>query len=136
MPIHVKIDRESHLIRTVIEGDVGAEEVFRSIERLIEDPAYSPDLPMLSDHRAVGRPLSTEDAHQIAAKLRSIAKKGGGFEGSCWAAVTKKPASYGMIRMLSALLEDLPMEVEVFDSMEEAEVWLAKRTRARRRGPR
>jgi hypothetical protein len=36
--------------------------------------------------------------------------------------------------MLSALVEDTPIELEVFTEMEEAEAWLALRGGASRRG--
>ena len=43
---------------------------------------------------------------------------------SKWAVVTKKEASFGMMRMLSVFLEKIPIYLEIFKSIDEAEKWL------------
>lgn len=43
--------------------------------------------------------------------------------------VTREPASYGMMRMMSVLVERVPMEVQIFETIEEAEEWLGSSPR-------
>ena len=49
------------------------------------------------------------------------------FRGSKWAAVVSDDASYGMIRMLSFLVDHVPIEVDVFRDYDAAIKWLSIR---------
>ena len=46
------------------------------------------------------------------------------FRGSKWAAVVTDDTSYGMIRMLSFLVDHVPIEVDVFRDYDAAIKWL------------
>jgi hypothetical protein len=113
---------------------VDSDAVLQVIETVRAHPDLDPGFHLLTDHRAVTTPISAEDARRIAAELRGRTQRLESMGGWCWAAVATKPASYGMVRMLSALVEDTPIELEVFTEMEEAEAWLALRGGASRRG--
>jgi len=45
---------------------------------------------------------------------------------SRWAVITKNPASYGMMWILSVFFEEVPMELNIFGTMEAAERWLSQ----------
>ena len=62
-------------------------------------------------------------AHQMTAYVENMKEVMGH---SRWALVTTKPASYGMMRMLSAMLEPVPIIIRIFDTLEEADDWLSQ----------
>lgn len=121
MPIRVWIEPERRLVRIVIEGDSTTEDILASIDRAVSDPDTRPGFNILSDHRAVGEPLTTPQAHAMVARMESLKEA---MSGCRWAVVTSKAASIGMMRMLAVLLNRIPMTIEVFGSMDEAERWL------------
>jgi len=121
MPIRVWVEKDRNLVRIEIMGNSTTEDIISSIDSVVNDTGAEPGCRILSDHTRVGEPLTTPQARRMAAhmeKLREI------MSGCRWAVVSKKPASIGMMRMLSVLVESIPMTVEVFPSIEEAESWL------------
>ena len=122
MPIKSHIDEERRCVIATVCGDFTMEEIVETINRSVLDPKFRPGFAVLSDHTAVGEPLTSSQARQMVDHLKGLAES---FAGSRWAIVTSKPASYGMLRMVSVLAEGVPMEVQVFSSHEEAEAWLS-----------
>ena len=82
---------------------------------------FQPGFGILSDHTEVGEPITTPQVMQLIEHFKTLSDV---IAGARWAAVTSKPASYGMLRMISTLAESVPMEVEVFPTFEKAEAWL------------
>ncbi len=122
MPIEHFIDVERRRIVATVIGDFTLEDIFETIGGAVRDPRFRPGFDVYSDHRAVGEPLTGPQATQVAAFLEKHADV---LAGTRWAVVTSKPASYGMLRMLSILAQRVPMEIQVFASQSEAEAWLA-----------
>ena len=118
------MDASRRLVVLDVSGTLTLNEILDAIHRSVTDPAYQPGFGVLSDHTAVEEPLTPSQAREMAARLEELSASLGG---SRWAVVTAQPASYGMIRMVSALVEPAGIDVRVFSSHEEAEAWLASR---------
>lgn len=123
MPITVQVRADEKLVRFEIVGDFTLAEIFDAIDGALEDAAFEPGFNVLTDHRRVGEPLTTFQAEQTVAHLDSLRDRIGGAR---WAAVVKTPASRGMLRMVATLAERVPVEVRLFESIREAEAWLAE----------
>ena len=98
-------------------------DMFRAIRSSTEDSGFEPGFDVLSDHTDVGKPLTTEQALQLSSYLDSLRSV---MQHSRRAVVTSKPASFGMMRMLSVYLEQAPMILRFFKTLEEAEKWLSQ----------
>jgi len=122
MPIEMRVDAERRLVLGSVVGDFTIAEILEAITSSVEHPDFEPGFDILTDHTAVGRPLTREQVERTTIHLRALAKSLGGAR---WAVVTKKSASRGMIHMLAVHAEEVPMEIRAFDSMADAEVWLS-----------
>ncbi|MDH3497266.1 MAG: STAS/SEC14 domain-containing protein [Gemmatimonadota bacterium] len=121
MPIELMIDGSTGVARFTVSGEFTLDDMRAAVDRLAADPDYRPGMAILSDHRAIARPASAEE---VAGLVGHVAEHGGIFAGARMAIVTDSAASYGMMRMLSALAEDVPMKIAVFLDAAEAERWL------------
>lgn len=121
MPIRVWVEPERRLIRVEISGDSTTVDIIDAIDRVVDDPRSEPGYDILSDHLMVGEPLTTPQAREMAAHMQKL---GDLLTGSRWAAVTRKTASIGMMRMMAVLLNRIPVELEVFQTIDDAEEWL------------
>lgn len=121
MPIKVWVEEDRNLVRIEIVGNSTTEDIISSIDSVVNDTGAKPGCCILSDHTRVGEPLTTPQARKMAAHMEKLQEI---MSGCRWAVVSKKPASIGMMRMLSVLVERIPMTVEIFSSIEEAESWL------------
>ncbi|MCA9506048.1 MAG: hypothetical protein KC616_23360 [Myxococcales bacterium] len=121
MPIHMHLDEERRRVLFRLEGDFTLDEIFEVIDRAVLDPRFQPGFSVLTDHLAVGEPLTPPQARRMVDHLIGLESRLGG---SRWAVVTKRPASFGMMRMVGALASRVPVEVQIFGSLSEAEAWL------------
>ena len=123
MPIKYWIEKDHRRIRAVVSEDITVDDVFTAIKGATEDADFEPGFDVLSDHTEVVAPLTTKQAEQMSSYLSSLSKV---MAHSRWAVITKNPASYGMMRMLWVFLEEVPMELKIFETMEEAYKWLSQ----------
>jgi hypothetical protein len=123
MPIKYWIEKDHHRVRAVVSGDITIDDVYRAIQGSTEDADFEPGFDVLSDHTDVGQPLTIQQAKQMSSYLESLS---GVMAHSRWAVITNQPASFGMMRMLSVFLEQVPMVLKVFGTLEEAERWLSQ----------
>jgi len=112
--------RDSVLV--VTSAGCGGEGTVSAVTQAIADPGFHPGLSLLFDMR-----LATDSPS--AAEMRSRAKflaslKPLGISHRCAVVVGPKPHQYGLARMEAAHLEFQGMEMEVFESVEEALLWL------------
>jgi hypothetical protein len=121
MPIELRVMGSARLVVGSVRGTVDISEMLEALDRARADPDFGPAFDVLSDHREVDTPLTPR---QLEALLGHFSTLGDAFVGSRWAIVTAAPASYGMMRMLSARAEPLGLEVTVFREMDEARAWL------------
>ena len=122
MPITNIIDEDARRIVSTVSGDFTIEDIISAIGGSVKDPRFQPGFHIISDHTAVGTPLTTVQAKQMVGYIESLSKY---LRYSRWAVVTAKDASFGMFRMASVFAERVPMEIQVFNSHEEAEAWLS-----------
>ncbi len=125
MPIHYSIDPERRLVLATVRGDFTLDEIVASIDNAVQDSAFEPGFNVLSDHREVGNPITPT---QLMQTVEHIGRDQSPLAGARWAVVTTKPASWGMMRAFAVWAESIPLTIQVFRSMEEAEAWLESDT--------
>ncbi len=123
MPIKYWIERERRRVRSVVTGDFTTEKIFQVLQEATTHEDFEVGFDVLSDHTQIGEPLTTPQAQQMTAYVENMKEVMGR---SRWAVVTTKPSSYGMMRMLSAMLEPVPIIIRIFDTLEEADDWLSQ----------
>jgi hypothetical protein len=124
MPITHLVNHDARLILTEIRGDFTTPEllnVVREVAREARDGGYN----VVSDHRGIGEPATREQVEEFATQVTSLRSV---FAGARWAFVASKPASYGMMRMFSVLISEVPLTVEIFHDRENAEHWASTGT--------
>ena len=121
MPIHMQLDEIRRRVLFRIEGDLSMDEVFSVIDRALLDPRFRPGFSILTDHLAIGEPLTAQQAREL---VEHLTRHDGLLAGARWGVVTKRPASFGMMRMVSAFASRVPIDVRIFDTLAEAESWL------------
>jgi hypothetical protein len=104
-----------------ISGDFNATEIISAVNSALPSPNAEKDFRVLLDNRNIGRPATTK---QIEAMANLMERWPDVFRGSKWAAVVTDDTSYGMIRMLSFLVDHVPIEVDVFRDYDAAIKWL------------
>lgn len=75
---------------------------------------------VLSDHREIGEPATRDQVETLVEHIADLRQY---FACARWAVIVSKPASFGMMRMLSVMAERVPMEVRVFADADRAEWW-------------
>jgi hypothetical protein len=122
VPITYRIDPRRKRVYCTIEGTVELPEMVALVESVIGDPDFAPGFGILSDHRRVDRALTSAQLHGFLDFLSRVAER---LQGSRFAVVTLKAASYAMMQVLRTLLPHragIPMEV--FTTLQDAEAWL------------
>jgi hypothetical protein len=121
VPIELTVYGERRRVEVKIRGDFTREDIIDAVDRAVTDPEFRPGFDILSDHTEIGEPLTPEQANVMIGHLMQKASL---VKLSRLAFVAPRPASYGMMRMISVMVESVPMHAEVFVSREEAEAWL------------
>jgi len=117
MAVEVAMDRQRDLVNVKMTGPVGAGEFLSVLQRVLSLPEFHPGMRILVDMLEHVHQVTGDDMKTIAAVLL---QKGEAMLGTEVAVVVSRPVSYGMTRMLQALIEDAPFRLSVFYSMEEA----------------
>lgn len=121
MPIKRWIEKDKKRVYAVLSGTISLDEMINTINGAVEDKDFRPGFDVLSDHSEIEQPIETDQVKYLAGYIEKLRAN---FAGTRWAVVTRSEVSYGMMRMLSAFLEKIPMRLEVFYSKEDAENWL------------
>ncbi|MBI2797008.1 MAG: STAS/SEC14 domain-containing protein [Gemmatimonadetes bacterium] len=121
MPATLSIDHASRMVTIEIAGTLEIGEMLAAIDGVVRAIEGRGRYAVLTDHRALDTPITPVQVSQVLAHLSAA---GGSLVGARWAAVVSQPASYGMMRLLAARAEDLPMEVKAFWDRNEALAWL------------
>jgi len=121
LPITYHIDSDAGIVQVVVQGSLVLEEMLATIAAVAEDPLFQKGLHVLSDHRTIAAPATTDQVMGLIQQARKFQEKLGGTR---WAIVVSSDLSFGMMRMLSAFAEPIPLRVEVFREYEEALAWL------------
>lgn len=122
MPIETHIDQARRRVCVKLWGDFTFEDMRAAISGAAHAAEFEPGFDVLSDHTEIGRAITIPESKELLALMRSLA---GRFAGSRWAIVTRRLDSFGMLRLISAHAESVPIEMQVFRDFAEAEAWLA-----------
>ena len=123
MTLTHRIDAESGIVYVDVVGSFTMKEIKALIDTVVNDPDFRRGYHILSDHRRIGDPATPG---QVRGTLEHVAALIDALGESKWAIVASKEASYGMMRMMEMLAEDLPIQISVFRDPEEARDWLLR----------
>jgi hypothetical protein len=121
MPIAIKIDKDSGIVHSMIEGRISADELIEKLQDLIDHPDYRPGLNGIADLRKIDKDMFSEDVFKVAKLMIENRDKIGA---SKTAVLVSKEVTFGMTRVFQALSEQSSVKTEIFWSMEEALQWL------------
>ncbi len=121
MPIVYGIHRDRELVHAKVVGNFTTADVLSCISEVAAEVGER-GFNILSDHREIGTPITREQLEMMVARLSTLRAT---MAGSNWAVVVGKPSSYGMMRMLRVLVERVPIRLEIFECLKEAEAWIA-----------
>ena len=120
MPITHTVDRDRRRITFDVAGTLRIDEMLAAVDSALES-AGAGTYTVLSDHRQLLTAATTTQLHTLIAHLATHRAHLGD---SRWGVVVAQPASFGMMRMLSVLAEEIPIEVGVFKDLTAASEWL------------
>jgi hypothetical protein len=120
MPITYTIDHPARVVYAHVVGDYDGADMLEAVTSAAGEIAES-GYNVIADHTRIAGPGTREQVERLVDRLVSLRHVYGGAR---WAVVTSgNAASYGMLRMFSVLAERVPMDVRIFETLEEAERW-------------
>jgi len=122
MPITYRIDPERRVVYLEVDGLLSVEEVQSYRRRLTTDPGYSPFYDRMIDARNVSSRIAPADIRRLADIIRLDDQ---GNKPSRRAVVLQDAAKLGLMQVFQAYTRGNPAEYRVFQSVEDAERWLA-----------
>lgn len=121
MPIRYDVSPQEQLVRVEISGSLDAVEMMRSVRAIRAHEGLRAGFVILSDHRAISRPISPDELRSLVSIL---AEPDGRPMPKRMAALVASPASYGMMRMFDAFAGGVGLEVQPFHDEADALAWL------------
>jgi hypothetical protein len=119
MEIAWKIYQDTGLVRLKYFGEPNYDTWAEVMENIFRHPDYRIGFGFVADLSESGIP----DTDHLKLVRQFIVNHKNEFCGTRWANVTDRPAHYGMTRMAQVFVEDLPTQLRIFNSMNEAEAW-------------
>ncbi len=121
MPITIRIDSESGIVYTTVEGQVGIDEIIEKLTGLMDHPDFRSGLNGIADMRSSQLDTHPADIERIASLMIRFRDKIGP---SKTAIVVSSKATFGMARMFQVFAEKSSIGTAIFQDMEEAGQWL------------
>jgi hypothetical protein len=123
VPIFYHIDAKENLVMALGSGVLTDDELLDFRKRLVNDPAFQPNMRELSDFRSVEKHVhSTEGLHRfLEQEIKYADRLGREYR---IAIVTGSDLHFGFSRMYIVGVADTLPEVQVFRDIDEAEAWL------------
>ena len=121
LPISHNFNSPSGWVGIRVSGSPSDEELLAGTERILSDPQLPESPRILSDHRDMEVDLSTGFVGRAVELLSRFSST---LEASKIALVTANTTNYGMLRMLSLRADSIPVCIEVFSNIRDAEGWL------------
>jgi hypothetical protein len=122
MRFHLHIDPVTRLVQKKFVGELGLDDLVRSLQVETDHPDWAPGCACLCDlSEASVRSVEAGDVRTFVATLRTHRQV---YSGGRWAILAPTDLEYGMARMYLVLAEELGVEQEVFRSRREALDWL------------
>jgi hypothetical protein len=124
MPCEYVIDICRRIIRTTIRAKVTRQEILAFRGRLVRDPAFAPDLPVLIDVR------NTDAEALTSLDIRGLAETSKTLPGVRRAFVATDAMAIGVARLFGTYrdLKEGQDDTAVFTTVESAERWLTQPT--------
>jgi hypothetical protein len=117
MPVGIVVDEQEGLILATADSLTTIGELVASFKGLAECPEFRPGMKILLDMTDYVHQATAQDVRRIAEELGRYSQRMPGQE---VAVVVSKPVVYGMLRMLQALVGDLPFQLHVTYDREDA----------------
>jgi len=121
MPIESKVDPATGIVSLLQEGEVSVKEQVTVLSGLLRRKELRPPFRVLIDRRAITE-IWGRDQVQVAAD--TLAGFGPIVDGARVAVVVQREVAYGMVRMLQAYTDGLPVKLRGFYEEAEAIEWL------------
>lgn len=123
MPITRIIDNARNLVSLTCSGKLVKGDIRAAFLEMLDDPAFRQGANILWDFSdAQAHPPTEEEIYDFATMVKgNQARRGSGYK---VAMVVNNDLYYGLIRMYQAYSGDLPFELMIFHSMDEAANWL------------
>ena len=119
VPITFVLDEPRRRLRTTVEGPATVDEVSTHFETLVRDKLVG-FADLIDARKAKGPGWFSADVRRVAELVRNL---GGGTAVGPRAILVSSSAAFGMVRMLSVLLNPW-MSIEVFRDESSAAEWL------------
>ena len=121
MPIEHRVDQDRGVIAATFTGPMPLSEVIENIERVLKNLDGQSCKGVLSDVQGLEHQATSDDIKRVSDLIASYSDTVRGLK---LALVVSEPVMYGMMRMLQARLDRVPLDVGVFYEMDDAEHWL------------
>ncbi len=118
----MRVDDQGGVLRVFLSGRFGLDEWFEVLDAMPTTPGFRPGLNAIFDGREADFGFSSEEIQRLVMKLRDrVESRGTGFRS---AFVVGAEVDYGIARMITALVDQLPFVAAAFRSVNEAESWV------------
>lgn len=124
MTIDWHIDEPRGLVHLRYSGTPEFTYWANTMREVFAHPSYRAGFGFVADIDDCAPP----DTAYVVASISFVAEHAAEFGRARWANVTTDPAHYGMTRVAQGRSQELPSEVEVFSSLEEAIAWASPRS--------
>lgn len=121
MPITFRIDKESGIVHTTIDGSASTDEIVDGLKSIMNHPDFKPGLNGIADLRNSDMEVFSADVKRIANLLIEYRNKIGP---SKTAVVVSKDVTFGMTRVFQVFAEQSSIETAIFRDRDEALQWL------------
>lgn len=123
MDVAIDVDHARRLVRFVIGGRPDTKLIIAAVDEMSARLDGRTGYDVYSDHRALTEPITPDQGRQL---LSHIGRTVPAVRHRRWAVVVSSPASFGMMRMLGVLAQEIPVHVAPFWNPEDAEAWLGE----------
>ena len=122
MPLRIRVDVDAGFLRAEGSGLLSLRDLQEALAAIVEHPDFAPGMPQLCDLSDV------ENVDVTYGDLKAVVEWAMGraerFGRSKVAVVASEPVVFGVTRMYSVLAQELPTEIRVFRTREDAMRWL------------
>lgn len=120
MSITYSISAEQRLIKAYASGIIGVEDLHTLLDAILVDPALRGGLRGLYDARFAEPNITILQLSEIASKVARVVARGV----ERIAIVGESPNTIRVSKTFAVLARAIGIDVEVFDTLDEAEAWL------------
>ena len=124
MPVNTVIDKKAGVMIRTVTGELTFEDIKSSYEASLIRPDFQMNMNVIWGLRdADASKIYKEDVIKIARYFETYIKNGDEYKA---ALVVSSDLEYGLSRMYQVAVADLPAEIGIFRSLEEAKKWVGE----------